>query len=465
MTEVEVISKCLVGAAATTAERSDGSGGSSLSRVDLTPWDLQLLLIGTIQKGLLFHKPTPQQEKQLLINSAGGGLIHHLKTSLSSALALYPPAAGRFATETNEENQTSALYVDCNNAGVEFVEAKATSATVAAILDPSNDDDAWKTIRSFFPLNFIRNWEGITNPLMGVQVTELLDGYFIACTLNHVLADGTAFWNFFHSWSEISRGYHQVSRTPVLERWFPDDTNPPIHLPLTFKGKTLPLGDLTPSPFPERMFRLAKEKITKLKEKANAEAGETAGSVSSLQAYMAHVWVCVTRARGLDGDADVQMSITIGTRARVPLPEGYWGNALYVKMVTAKAGELLAKGLGWAAWKIKETVQNESGEEVMNQYLSWWKSPVFLGEKKLFKAKNTLVIGSSPRHDIYSTDFGWGKAVAVRSGEANKSDGKVTLFEGSEEGSVDIELCIHPRTLLGLHNDPEFMEYVTVPLP
>ncbi|KAK4357869.1 hypothetical protein RND71_023479 [Anisodus tanguticus] len=68
-----------------------------------------------------------------------------------------------------------------------------------------------------------------------------------------------------------------------------------------------------------------------------------------------------------------------------------------------------------------------------------------------------LGISSSPRYNIYGTDFGWGKPIGVRSGMANKSDGKITLFPGVG-GSVDIEVCILPETLQAMENDQEFME-------
>ncbi|CAH9089086.1 unnamed protein product [Cuscuta europaea] len=454
MAEVEIVSTSLVGAAgASTAERS---------RIELTPWDLRLLLIGSIQKGLLFHKPTPQQEQNLFIHST---LIDHLKTSLSAALDFFPPLAGRFATdEEDEKHNTSTVFVDCNNAGVEFVEAKAAGITVAAILDPSNDGAA-KTIRSFFNLNGNRNCDGICKPLLGVQVTELLDGYFIGCTLNHALGDGASFWNFFRSWSELSRGCPQISEPPILDRWFPENTTRPVRLPMVLNKERLSLGCMkTPPAYAERVFRLSREAIAKLKEKVNSESGMPNNNpISSLQAYMAHIWVSVTRARELDGNEDVQLSITIGARSRVPLPEGYWGNAIYLKMVSAKAGELIEKGVGWAALKLKETVEKQTREEVMNEYVNWVRSPAFLSEKKLYLAGNTLVISSSPRFDMYGADFGWGKPVAVRSGMGHKSDGRVTLLAGPEEGSVDIELCILPKTLMGLCNDPAFMEYFTIP--
>nr|GMC70408.1 uncharacterized acetyltransferase At3g50280-like [Ipomoea batatas] len=449
MAEVEVISTCLVGAAATS---------NGVSRVELTPWDLNFLQVGTIQKGLLFHKPTSQQQQELF----NSNLIHHLKTTLSSTLDFFPPLAGRFAMVMNGEDNTCSFYVDCNNAGVEFVEGRASGVTIATILDQSNvDNNVPRILRCLFPLNGILNRDGICKPLMGVQITELLDGYFIGCTLNHSLGDGTCFWNFFNSWSELSRGFPQPSKTPIFQRFFPDKTPCPLHLPLINDNDRSPLDGFTPAvPFPERVFHLTKENISKLKAKANSEMGTT--NISSLQAYMAHLWRAVTRARRLDSNEDVRLFIIIGARARVPLPEGYWGNAAYFRTITAKAGDVLGKGLGWVAWQIKGEVEKQSREEVMNEYMRWVKSPADLVAKKNIPA-NVLAISSSPRFNVYGTDFGWGKAVAVRSGMANKPEGKVTLFAGREEGSVDMELCMHPRTLLGLENDEEFLEHVLIP--
>lgn len=60
---------------------------------------------------------------------------------------------------------------------------------------------------------------------------------------------------------------------------------------------------------------------------------------------------------------------------------------------------------------------------------------------------NACFASSSPRFNFYGNDFGWGRPMAVRSGPANKVDGKITLFAGVEEGSVDVEACFLPETL------------------
>nr|GMD29974.1 uncharacterized acetyltransferase At3g50280-like [Ipomoea batatas] len=441
MGEVEVISKCLVGAAA-MAER--------IPQIDLTPWDLKSLLLDYIQKGLLFCKPAQQF-------SLTSTLTDHLKASLSSTLSFFPPLAGRLAVANNGDGTTS-VSITCNNGGAEFVVARAAGVTMAQILEPAIVP---RLVRSFFPFNRVCNFQGISTPLLGVQVTELEDGYFIGLSMNHTAADASSFWHFFNSWSEISRGMPQLSLSPVLDPWFPGNIARPIRLPFDLQGEMLS-SSFAPPPLEERVFHFSKDTIAKLKEKANSEMGTD--SISSLQSYVAHLWRAITRARHLNATEDVPIYVPIGTRWRTnpPLPEGYWGNAIHSKHAKANAGELLQRGLGWAAWQIHEVVSNQDHVEVMEYYQNWVKSPVIAQKSKVFSA-NFLGIASSPRNNVYATDFGWGKPVAVRCGMDNKADGKFSLFPGLEKGSVDIEVCLLPQTLHALGNDQEFMEFVTHP--
>ncbi|KAK2410788.1 hypothetical protein QL285_046132 [Trifolium repens] len=68
----------------------------------------------------------------------------------------------------------------------------------------------------------------------------------------------------------------------------------------------------------------------------------------------------------------------------------------------------------------------------------------------------------SPRFNFYGNDFGWGKSIVVRNGVGNKSIGKVTLFAGVEEGSIDVELCLPYNVLEALGNDQMFLVAMSV---
>ncbi|XP_060182315.1 protein ENHANCED PSEUDOMONAS SUSCEPTIBILITY 1-like [Lycium barbarum] len=445
MEEIQVISTCLVGATSNNESISDNNT-PKVSKIEMTPWDLQFLLLDTIQKGLLFHKPKENNTS----------FIDHLKTSLSRTLHFFPPLAGRFSTVKNDCDDTVSFFINCNNAGVEFTHAVSPKLTVSTILDSKHVP---KIVHSLFPSNNTRNFECVTKPLFGVQITELVDGYFIGCTMSHSLGDGTCFWHFLNTWSEISRGYEVISKSAVLERYFPEKMDDPIHLPLKLDDEKL-FEKFEVPPLMERIFHLSKESIGRLKGKANSEMDDK--SISSLQAYLAHLWRSVTRCRKLDAEQEVVISVIVGARSRLhpPLPEGYFGNAVYIKQVETSAGELLKNGLGWAAMQMNKVVSSQNSEEVVKMYKSWAENPILFTKGSGFLGNTNLGISSSPRYNIYGTDFGWGKPVAVRSGMANKSDGKITLFPGIEEGSVDIEVCLLPETLQAMENDQEFMEAV-----
>ncbi|WRX08199.1 hypothetical protein QQP08_000686 [Theobroma cacao] len=421
-------------------------------RVELTPWDLQLLLVGSIQKGLIFPKPKQPQERQTGNYTL---IIHHLNTSLSHTLDYFPPLSGRLAS-TEHDDDTISFFIDCNNAGALFVHAAADGVTISDILEPGGYVP--HIVHSFFPLNGVKNYEGTFQPLLAVQVTELVDGIFIGCTINHMVVDGTSFWHFFNIWAEISRGSVHLSKPPVLQRWFLDGADLPIHIPQAYV-KQVHEELFTRPPLRERVCHFTKENIAKLKAKANAEAGTD--KISSLQALLSHIWQSVIRNKTLDPNEEINYRMLVGARPRLnELPEQYFGNAVQAGSITMKMKELLEQGLGNVAWEMNRLVATQTVEKLKKFLEDWTASPKLMSMGSM--ASNALVTSSSPWFNIYGNDFGWGRPVAVRSGCGNKHDGKITVLRGVDEGSIDIEACLCPDTLEAMANDEEFMEAVTI---
>ncbi|KAK8644178.1 hypothetical protein V6N13_123493 [Hibiscus sabdariffa] len=434
MAAVRLISTSTVRAANNKA--SDG-------RIELNPWDLRYLQIGYIQKGLVFA--IPMQDK--------GTLINHLKTSLSNALHHFPLLAGRLATTRHEDDDTISFFVDCNDAGALFIHAAADGVTVSDIVNPVYVPSV---VHSCFPLNRLQCYKGITKPLLGVQVTDLLDGIFIGCSINHVVADGTSFWHFLNSWSEISRGSANLAKPPVFERWFPDGMDIPIRIPRSCIDVNQCNDDFVLPPTRERIFHFSKETIGKLKAKANAETGTD--KISSLQALLSHIWRSVIRNRSFEPNEETKYRIVVGARQRCrELPDNYFGNAILGTFVATKAKELMEQGIGNPAWRLNRTIAAMTGESLKKFLESWAASPNFV----TLNLGNDLLTSSSPRFDMYGNDFGWGKPIAVRSGSSNKFHGKLTLFCGAEGGSIDVEVCLSPETLEAIANDEEFIDTVT----
>lgn len=420
-------------------------------KIHLTPWDLQLLLVDPIQKGLLFQKPIKASPQEI------ENLIQNLKTSLSHTLNFFPQLSGRISVKEHDDKTTS-FSIDCNNAGAQFVHAKVDGLSVSDIIEPIYVP---QILHSFFLFNGVKNYQGVSNPLLGVQITELADGIFLGCTINHAVVDGTSFWHFFNSWAEISRGFDTISKPPIHNRWLPDNTHFPIRIPFSETKQQVANYKVsnTNTPTKERVFHFSKEKVQQLKSKANYEIG--ANNISSLQAVLAHLWRSVIRCENTnDSNKDTSYCLLIGARARLSpqLTEQYFGNAVQAGSVTVKARDLVEKGLGYAAWEMNKMVALHKEEQLKSFLISWIEKPKLITEENI--ASNALVTSSSPRFDVYGNDFGWGNPIAVRSGVANKTYGKITVFSGIEKGSIDIETCLPFQTLEAMSNDSEFIKAV-----
>ncbi|PON67157.1 Transferase [Trema orientale] len=196
--KIRFISESKVRPLTSTPGHHHDHGGSLISeitaeRIEMTPCDLQLLKIHYIQKA----------DSSITISTtltSTTNLVRRLKASLSQTLDLLHPLAGRLAVTENDDKIVS-FHVDCNGAGALFVHTVMDGVMVADILEPVIIPD--DIVYSFFQLNGVINYEAAFSklPLLAVQVTELADGFFVGCSMNHVVVDGTSFWNFFNVWS------------------------------------------------------------------------------------------------------------------------------------------------------------------------------------------------------------------------------------------------------------------------
>ncbi|KAF7055864.1 hypothetical protein CFC21_063342 [Triticum aestivum] len=412
-----------------------------------TPWDLRMLAVDYIQKGVLLPK-TPAATTQ------GQGrnipVVDRLSSSFASALGRFYHLAGRLAVNDDGAGAGQTISLRCSNEGAEFVHAVAPGVTVADITAPLCIP---RVVWSFFPLNGVLGAEAATGscPVLAAQVTDLDDGVFVAMSLNHGVADWTTFWHLFNTWSEISRrsvdgGYdcEISSPLPVFERWFPNGCAVPIPVPL---GK---LDDIVGQrrraygqrpPVLECFVRFSGESVKNLVSKANAEMSGSGTTISSLQAMLAHLWRAVFRARRLAPEQDTRYVHLVGCRGRADgMPAAYSGSAVSHVAADSTAGEILEKGLGRAACFALPPALARGAE-----------------------APALLFTGSSPRIDVYGNDFGWGAPVAVRSGGGSKLAGKATVYEGGcAAGSMALEVCLAPEALDRLVADQEFMS-ATVP--
>ncbi|RHN70301.1 putative shikimate O-hydroxycinnamoyltransferase [Medicago truncatula] len=434
----------------------------------LTSWDIAMSSMHYIQKGLLFKKPTisPNNQQDFIEK-----LLEKLKHSFSHALFHFYPLSGRLVTHKTQDPPSYTIFVDCSNDNTRARFIYATlDATIYDIHKAINQDappvDDPPIVDSLFDLDRAINHDGHTMPLLSIQVTELGDGVFIGCSMNHCIGDGTSFWNFFNIWSEIYQAQAKdhdvlISHQPFHNRWFLEGYGPLINLPFKHFNEFTSRFEAVPK-LKEKFFHFSAESIAKLKAKANKESNTN--EISSFQSLSAFVWRSVTCARRLKHDQKTSCKLAINNRSRIkpPLPQEYFGNSVDVVSTETTVGELLENDLGWAAWKVHTLVVNHDDREVREMLKKWLESPVVYQLGRHFDPFS-VVMSSSPRFNMYGNEFGMGKAVAVLSGYANKFDGNVTAYEGFEGGgSMDLAVSLLPNAMSALESDEDFMNAVSV---
>ncbi|KAI4968602.1 hypothetical protein ZWY2020_045932 [Hordeum vulgare] len=430
--------------------------------IDLTPWDLSLIALEYNQKGVLLPKPP---------TTTGGhghvAVVDRLASSFARALGRFYPYAGRLAVAPGsnadgEQGESVAISLRCNMEGAEFIHAVAPGVTVA---DINGSLYTPRVVWSFFPFVGLHGVDAAAgaHPLLAAQVTELADGFFVAMSLNHGIADGTAFWHFFNTWSQFSRqGDDAISSPlPVHRRWFVDGFHVPVPLPFG-KLEDIPVIRRTDghpaSVHGECILHFSAESVRNLKAKANAEMSGTT-TISSLQALLGHLWIAVSRARRLAPNQTTSYTLLVGCRGKLDgLTAAYAGDAVALVEAVSTSGEIIERGLGWTASLLNKVVTafNEASER--DRLESWPQNPSFACVPPHPTATDMVVTGGSPRFDVYGNDFGWGQPVAVRTGPANKSDGSANVHEGrGGRGSITLEVCLAPQVLARLVADEEFM--------
>ncbi|KAJ4713611.1 Vinorine synthase [Melia azedarach] len=206
---------------------------------------------------------------------ATGQISNSLQKSLSEILTLFYPLAGRILDKEN-------LSVNCNDEGVEFIEAEV-DGQLSQIL---NGEYEAELLNKFLP----GYTESASSPLLGIQINMFKwGGVAIGICMSHRAADGFGFWTFINAWAKSSC-YGAVNGV----------SSPSFDLGIVFPARDLSKIEV-PIPCPmktglkivTRRFVFDAEAITKLK--AEVTAGSTSDcrpkrQVTRVEVVTALIW-------------------------------------------------------------------------------------------------------------------------------------------------------------------------------
>ncbi|XP_072977582.1 hydroxycinnamoyltransferase-like [Typha angustifolia] len=364
-----------------------------------------------------------------------------LKSALARALVPFYPMAGRLARD-----EDGRIEIDCNGAGVLFVEADSDST-----VDDFGDFAPTMKLKQLIPT--VDYTDDIsTYPLLVLQVTHFkCGGVSLGVGMQHHVADGFSGLHFINSWSDVAHGL-PIAVPPFIDRTlirardpptpsFPHvEYHPPPSMQVTTPPSTTTTTTKASSPSTAvSIFKLSCSHLSLLRKKLPHDSPR----FTTYALLAAHVWRCACLARGLPDDQMTKMYIATDGRQRIrpPLPEGYFGNVIFTATPIASAREVIGGG---APGKIQVAL-SRMDEPYLKSALDYLEVQADLTAlvrgAHTFRCPN-LGLTSWARLPIYDADFGWGKPIYMGPGSIAYEGLAFVLPSPNGDGSLSLAISL-----------------------
>ncbi|XVF65887.1 hypothetical protein PTKIN_Ptkin09bG0287100 [Pterospermum kingtungense] len=362
-----------------------------------------------------------------------------LKEALSKILVPFYPVAGRLGFDENGR-----LEIVCNAQGVLFIEAETTSAMDQFIGDYSDKSQVFRLVPKVDYSGRISSY-----PLLVLQVTTFkCGGVCLGVGFQHTLGDAASAFHFINSWADTARGL-SPSTAPFMDRTLLRARVPPTptshHVeydpPPSMLASESQSNDLI-RPSIVSIFNLTADQLNTLKAKPNIENADTT-RYSTYSVLTAHLWRCVSKARGLSDDQPTKLYVPIDGRSRLnpPLPSGYFGNVIFHATPIATAGDLQSEPFTNTIKRIHELVLKQVNDEYLRSAVDHIEKVP--DQNTLVRGSNTfrcpnLVVTGLMRLPIYDADFGWGCPIFMGPADVEQ-EGKIFVLPSPiNDGSLSL---------------------------
>ncbi|GAA0153115.1 hypothetical protein LIER_11429 [Lithospermum erythrorhizon] len=324
-----------------------------------------------------------------------------LKQSLSNTLTRFYPLAGRI-------NGISSI--DCNDEGVEYIEARVHAHVDQLIGHPTMED-----LEKLIPKQPQSNTEH-NAPLLSIQVNFFdCGGIAIGVCIAHRVADGSSFVTFMNAWSAICREdedkAHQLPMFDSGKSYFP---------PKDMSGFSSLVSNVGISKEQIKTERLVFTKATletlegDIKDSGD---GSNLKNPTRVEALSAFIWRnFIKSAKNSKKMFAAVHAVNLRSRMKPPLPENAFGNLWrHTHALTTLESEKDDQNFVHLPTKLREAISSINNEYIKkiqegDAYFNLLKEHINLYFSKDIEFCN---FSSWCNFPVYEVDFGWGKPERV----------------------------------------------------
>uniref|UniRef100_A0ACD5VDC2 Uncharacterized protein n=1 Tax=Avena sativa TaxID=4498 RepID=A0ACD5VDC2_AVESA len=378
-------------------------------------------------------------------------ILSNLKSSLSQALGVFYPLAGRLRLTPGTDDRYELHYHPGD--GVTFTVAEYD----ADVNELSKDEP--REVAKILPL--VPPLPVGLGPVLAVQATVLRGGRGLAVglALHHAACDGASSTRFLHTWAAAVGTGTGVPPPPVIDRTLVDDPSggrPMYDLPSTDEMEYIKMADdqLVAT------FTLSKEDIQRVKDAVVAAAGATPPKCTSLVATFGFIWSCYQRARddaesNCDGESETYFLLPIDQRSRMkpdPIPDEYFGNCVGAAMHGAPKNQLAAAGADGilaGCTAVAAAIERAVGEHGSPEKMVLWRGRI---REAGASGGGVLSVAGSPRFRVYDVDFGFGRPTKVEIVSVARTGAMAVAESRKSSGGMEVGMSLPPAGMQRFQN-------------
>ncbi|KAG5236499.1 BAHD acyltransferase [Salix suchowensis] len=413
-----------------------------------TPPDLRRLKLSVLDQFMpIYHIPL------VLLYPRNGNDTDHLgkaketslrlKTSLSEALTLFYPFAGRLRDNSS---------IECDDHGAEYIEARIHCILSDILRKPETE-----VLKQLLPA-------AIGDPVITARDSQLLvqasffdcGGLAIGVNLSHKIADAATLASFIKCWAAAARC--SSTEVIIIPVFMGASIFPQMDLPIPM----LPV-DLIEGEAVLKRFVFEAPKITALRAKAISASVPNPTRVESVTAL---IWKCAMSASrsnlGVPRKAVLSLGVNIRKRLVPALPDSYGGN--YVGSISPRMEDHDDLELQGIVSRIRKDL-TEFGEHYAkitqggDISLAICKTVEDFGKMAMSKDIDYYNCTSWCNFELYGADFGWGKPTWLSPVFTIELKNVVCLIDTRDGDGIEAWISLSPEDMALFESNKELIEF------